>query len=73
MLSNYSKQRQNVDSNKKGILTKEKKNYRYHECTYLKLLNSLYLNYKEEGREKKNTLKEMTIQTNIVENQEKSK
>lgn len=24
--------------------------YRYHECTYLKIFNSLYLNYKEEEK-----------------------
>lgn len=33
----------------------KKKNYKYHECTYLNIFNSLYLNYKEVKKQRGKT------------------
>lgn len=58
---------------KKGILTKEKKKLQISWMYLFETIKFVISQLQRRGKRKKNTLKEMTIQTNIVENQEKSK
>lgn len=53
MLTNYSKRGRMLTVIKTRNINK--KNYRYHECTYLNIFNSLYLNYKEETKQRGET------------------